>query len=430
MIAAHRFFPAFVSFTVALACLQISQAMGQQTNGGAAVVVPPSPAEAATPPAVVPPPPARFRTIHRQVSRLPLEREYRSRPLFENADAILERPMAMAFHESPLREVAERLSEVLGVPVEIDARALEDAGLDLDTPITLMLHGVHGHALLNRMLGPLDLAWIVQDEALLITTKEKAEERLEVRLYYLPLGYDTDFQALIDLIQSTVAADTWDTVGGPGAIRRMDVGPTSQLVVATTYQVHREVEGLLRGLHEHALAEFGGPDDPSGKTPTVRVHRVPDTKAREDLAAKLPELCNASLPANADPDARVSLVGESLVVQSRSPEFQALAAQLIRAVTGERVRDYMAELPSEPLQGAGFGAAGIGGNPFCWVARVVYGESNPRWLLFRSWLTGDAPHWLRDVYASHGEAFAAWIQHKPAGKALVRLLMDRAIASP
>jgi hypothetical protein len=120
MIAAHRFFPAFVSFTVALACLQISQAMGQQTNGGAAVVVPPSPAEAATPPAVVPPPPARFRTIHRQVSRLPLEREYRSRPLFENADAaarerinaILERPMAMAFHESPLREVAERLSEM------------------------------------------------------------------------------------------------------------------------------------------------------------------------------------------------------------------------------------------------------------------------------------------------------------------------------
>jgi hypothetical protein len=445
MIAAHRSFPAIMSFTVTLACLPISHVMGQMGTGAVAAVSPPSPAEAATPPAVVQPPPPRFRTIHRQVSRLPLEREYRSRPLIDNADtaarerinAILERPMEpMDFNESPLRDVAEHLSEVLGVPVEIDARALEDLGLDLDTPITLMLHGVRGHALLNRMLSPLDLAWIVQDEALLITTKEKAEERLEVRLYYLPLGYDTDFQALIDLIQSTVAADTWDTVGGPGAMRPMEEGPTSQLVVSTTYQVHREVEGLLRGLHEHALAEFGGPEDPSGKTPTVRVHRVPDTKAREDLAAKLPELCNASLPANADPDARVSLVGESLVVQSRSPEFQALAAQLIRAVTGERVRDYMAELPSAPLQragfqqGAGFGPGGIGRDSFCWVARVVYGESNPRWLLFRSWLTEDAPHWLRDVYASHGEAFAAWIQHKPAGKALVRLLMDQAIALP
>ena len=26
----------------------------------------------------------------------------------------------------------------------------------------------------------------------------------------------------------------------------------------------------------------------------------------------------------------------------------------------------------------------------CWVAREVYGETNPQWLLFRSWLLGDS----------------------------------------
>ena len=69
------------------------------------------------------------------------------------------------------------------------------------------------------------------------------------------------------------------------------------------------------------------------------------------------------------------------------------------------------------------------GRGFCWVARAVYGETDPRWLQFRSWLTTDAPHWLRDLYAVHGEEFAAWIDGKPVGKAAVRLLMDQAIGS-
>ncbi|NCX98954.1 MAG: hypothetical protein EBX35_10375 [Planctomycetia bacterium] len=63
------------------------------------------------------------------------------------------------------------------------------------------------------------------------------------------------------------------------------------------------------------------------------------------------------------------------------------------------------------------------------MAREVYGEANPRWQLFRAWLIADAPAWLRDAYIAHGERFAAWIHDKPAVKALLRRLMDQAIAS-
>jgi polysaccharide export outer membrane protein len=73
----------------------------------------------------------------------------------------------------------------------------------------------------------------------------------------------------------------------------------------------------------------------------------------------------------------------------------------------------------------------FGFNPnqgFCWVAREVYGEQNPKWLLFRAWLLTEAPTWLRDLYAAHGEEFAAWIHDKPLVKAAVKALMDRAIA--
>ena len=75
-------------------------------------------------------------------------------------------------------------------------------------------------------------------------------------------------------------------------------------------------------------------------------------------------------------------------------------------------------------RGANFG----GGGNFCWVAREVYGEENPSWLLFRAWLLTEAPTWLRDTYATHGEAFAAWIHDKPLAKLAVRTVMDTILA--
>ncbi len=81
--------------------------------------------------------------------------------------------------------------------------------------------------------------------------------------------------------------------------------------------------------------------------------------------------------------------------------------------------------------GMGIGGAGGGGggNPFCWVAREIYGVHDPRWLAFREWLTWEAPEMLRDGYAEHGEAFAEWLHDRPVAKAIVRLAMDQALAT-
>ena len=79
--------------------------------------------------------------------------------------------------------------------------------------------------------------------------------------------------------------------------------------------------------------------------------------------------------------------------------------------------------------GGGMGGMGGGMGGMCWVAREVYGPSNPRWLLFRGWLLSDAPAWLVDLYVSHGEDFASWIHDKPAVKAVLRSAMDLAIES-
>ena len=65
--------------------------------------------------------------------------------------------------------------------------------------------------------------------------------------------------------------------------------------------------------------------------------------------------------------------------------------------------------------------------PKCWVAREVYGEHNPAWLLFRKWLDTDAPRWFDKLYLTFGERFANFISNKPRLKARIRLWMDTKI---
>jgi len=64
---------------------------------------------------------------------------------------------------------------------------------------------------------------------------------------------------------------------------------------------------------------------------------------------------------------------------------------------------------------------------FCWVAREVYGEGDPRWYAFRIWLKYKAPKWLYAIYAKHGEDFAKFISNKPALKWIVRQLMNTVV---
>ena len=81
------------------------------------------------------------------------------------------------------------------------------------------------------------------------------------------------------------------------------------------------------------------------------------------------------------------------------------------------------------LGGAGIGAAGMLGAAklLCWVAREVYGNTNPDWLTFREWMVNEAPEWLRATYIKYGEWFAGFIKDKPRVKWFIKLWMDSKI---
>ena len=77
------------------------------------------------------------------------------------------------------------------------------------------------------------------------------------------------------------------------------------------------------------------------------------------------------------------------------------------------------------LMGAAATAAAAAAS--CWVAREVYGEENPAWLLFRNWMLNDSPSWFRSAYLKFGEKFADYIKNKPRLKSIIRKWMDTKI---
>jgi len=92
---------------------------------------------------------------------------------------------------------------------------------------------------------------------------------------------------------------------------------------------------------------------------------------------------------------------------TRHQQLQAVSAVILKTISGF----------SQPPDS----------KPGCWVARAVYGVGDARWLLFRDWLRGDAPAWLRRGYLRHGPRLGPLVARSALLRGLLRPLMDRAI---
>ncbi len=173
----------------------------------------------------------------------------------------LARRMDFDFVEVPLKRFVELLNQQ-GVPAQVDHRALDDIGLDDKTPVRLQHSGITLRSALELVLHQLELGWTIRSEVLLISTDEELESQLKTRLYDIsdlvpnraytnPWGFAAsgrDFDSLIDLIQSTIEPQTWDVVGGPGAMDAYELNNSAVLVVSQTLPIHEQIARLLAGL--------------------------------------------------------------------------------------------------------------------------------------------------------------------------------------
>jgi hypothetical protein len=172
--------------------------------------------------------------------------------------AALDAPVRVEFHETPLAEVTDRLAGDHKIQVQLDRRALEELGVAANTPVTRSLAGVTLRSALDLILKPLGLTHVVQDDVVLITAPEVAQSAEFLRTVIYPVAdlavfrdpssgeQWADYDSLIEIIQNTVATDTWQDVGGAGTIEPFENGRA--LAISQTDEVHREVAQLLEKL--------------------------------------------------------------------------------------------------------------------------------------------------------------------------------------
>lgn len=311
------------------------------------------PSAPAEPAAETPPRPPRAGTVfeHPPVNMAAFTREYRPLRVLgiagstDDAATAVERRLEQViaepwdFSECPLQDVVAHLRGALDVQVVLDVRACEAQGIDLDTPVSCQARDTTARFALRGLLDSVGMTWTIAEGVLVITTEEEAAAKPVIRVYPLPWGVaerrPAAAQELVETLQAVVTPANWDVVGGPASIRVVESDGELLLVVGQTCSAHDTITALLRTLHARVWAEFGDPAAPWEKRrPVIRIHHLADGAARADVVRKLKDLCNASLGDAADPAATITDIGASIAVQSRSPEFHALAGQVIVAVGG------------------------------------------------------------------------------------------------
>ena len=151
------------------------------------------------------------------------------------------------FFDQPLSDVIEYVKAMHDIEVQLDGKALEDAGIGSDTTITLSIKGVTLATALDLALRSLDMTYVTQGEILMITSRFAAREMVSPQVYQVDdLVSGSDFRTLISAIKCSVTPRDWDDEGGPGNI----LTHNKSLVILQTQEAHREIASLLKSMRE------------------------------------------------------------------------------------------------------------------------------------------------------------------------------------
>ncbi|MCA9177615.1 MAG: hypothetical protein KDB14_24180 [Planctomycetales bacterium] len=299
--------------------------------------------------------------------------------------------VSVEYVDLPLEDVVAELQKSVAAPILLDRRALEDAVINADKPITFTSEGLPLNLVLKSMLREHDLAHLVRDEVILITTREVAESLLETRLYpvhdltkpspEIPPGelqefYEEELANLTELISTNVAPDTWSEVGGPGSI--VAYQQRLALAVSQTPEVHEQIEQVLAALRraessayssdadsashqELKLVVYPVTSDPDKVIEAIRNYVSPDSwsdAAENDDAAKHGDRPSI-MAIRTDPTPGAQVVAHRILVRHRGSVHRQLRAFLQLLGNGA----YFGGMGSG-MGGMGGGGMGGGGGGF------------------------------------------------------------------
>jgi len=217
-------------------------------------------------------------------------------------EAVLGETTSLQFLEQPLGDVVAFLEDHHKIEIQLDHNALDSAGVNTDSPVTIDVEGISLRSALNLMLKSIDLTYCVRDGVLLVTTTEEVEDELVTKVYdarrflYVTDKYGErkrDSEPLFDLVTTHVRPSDWMYVGGMGSIDFVD----QSAVVSQSWSTQREVADFMTAL-ETALSQykegaFNAPIDvgatSSGSSAAIR-HALGETTSLQFLEQPLTDI--------------------------------------------------------------------------------------------------------------------------------------------
>ena len=247
--------------------------------------------------------------------------------------AKLRQPVDVKFVDTRLKRFVSMTSEQTGIPIQLDEWALQDVGISLDEPITLILKDKPVATVLELAVeSPLDLEAIPMHGLLLITTAEYAEEITRTAVFGVGdlCRNECESNDLIEMIM-TQTGGKWingEGTGGTVFAPRHDV-----LVIRNTDRSLFEIRRLL-DVYRSELAENPPPE--TDYTEIETRHYTVTAKQAADLLATIPELIEpGTWKRVANPEApRIETLAEdgigSLLRVAAEPDVEMLHAPVIR----------------------------------------------------------------------------------------------------
>jgi hypothetical protein len=155
------------------------------------------------------------------------------------------------FEDTPLMEVVDQIQSEYEIPIQIDMAALDENGIGSDEPVSTNLQGISLRSALRLLLKPLQLVYVIDNEVLVITTRDDADSRIKVCVYDVRDLIDAPpavaLSELTNVITASISPDSWAESSGKGSIRSY---PPNLLVIAQPQGVHEQVQDLLKRMRQ------------------------------------------------------------------------------------------------------------------------------------------------------------------------------------
>ena len=158
----------------------------------------------------------------------------------ESLRRALDKSANCEFNEIPLNAALSELLSPADIAFEVNATELESFGMSVDQPVTLIGKG-SVRELLRRILSAKELAYVVHEDYVEITSGEAAKNSPVIRTYDLSyiMPNNQGVTELTQCIQLTIEPSAWEN-------SEATMSPLgSLLVVRCTEEIHHEIAKLL-----------------------------------------------------------------------------------------------------------------------------------------------------------------------------------------